>query len=164
MRQMRKLSHELNSDLYNDILELEQISQIGSQDLSVISCFLMNITFRNISSDMVTIPEKWCCFEIREVGLYSLSSAYPEITYKVERPQTSHDIYWGCESISISTSQMMDSWNGSPHAGRWRNPTGAAVELQAFPCLRGIAHRKWYKFSLFHLYLVLQGSNSTFHR
>ena len=58
MRQMRKLSHELNSDLYNDILELEQISQISSQDLSVISCFLMNITFRNISSDMVTIPEK----------------------------------------------------------------------------------------------------------
>lgn len=58
MRQMRKLSHELNSDLYNDILELEQISQISNQDLSVISCFLMNITFRNISSDMVTIPEK----------------------------------------------------------------------------------------------------------
>lgn len=90
---MRKLSQELNSNLYNDILGQEQISQIGSQDLSVISCFLMNITFGNISSYMVTVPEKRCCFEIRELGLYSVSSDYPEITYKVEGSQTSHYIY-----------------------------------------------------------------------
>lgn len=90
---MRKLSQELNSNLYNDILGQEQISQIGSQDLSVISCFLMNITFGNISSYMVTVPEKRCCFEIRELGLYIVFSDYPEITYKVEGSQTSHYIY-----------------------------------------------------------------------